>query len=1699
MGRLASPSLVRARRASIPIALMLALSVLAPGAAVSKTTSSAPDSQPALTQALPPVVGNDGTRSIDFDAGWKFILVNPAGVSDPSGVYGTSVNPQAQAPGFNDSSWRSVTLPHDWSIELLPQSSGVSNATGYFQGGLGWYRKTFTLPRSMAGKQLSIEFDGVYMNSYVYLNGTVLGNHPYGYTGFSFDITNLVHTDGVTPNVLAVVVQNLLPSSRWYSGSGITRNVHLVVTNPIHVARLGTFVTTPNLATTITSDYADVNVATQIANDSGSPATVNVVQKVRDASGKVVAQATTSGVAVTGASATATTHVTVNHPHLWSTTDPYLYTVETDIVQAGKTIDTFNTTTGIRWIVMDPSGGVFVNGVHIKLQGVDLHNDEGAMGSVDNYDALWREMSILKSMGVNAFRTSHNPPSAEWIDVCDRLGIVMMVEAFDSWSPGKSSQDYGRFFAQPAVAGAATLAAAPAASDTNIKVSNITNFVAGQTINIDTGANLETKVIASVGTLGTGGTGITLTTPLALKHASAAVVVTVVGITTLSGASTTLAAGNGNVAAPSVAGDTNIKVSSVTNFAVGQTITIGAGANLETKDISTVGTSGSTGTGLTLTSPLSFAHVLGGAVLTVTPAGTTNIKVASVSNFVAGQSIAIDWGANLETATILTVGTATLTGTGITLSSGLTMAHGGNMPVVALTQVGATNIKIAGVANFTAGATITIDTGANLETATIATVGSTGVTGATTLSAASLVGATNIKVASISGLAVGQPINIDTGVNLETAVIATVGTSGASGTGLTLASALTIAHAIAAPVTWVPTGITFTSPLTLAHQTGADVVTDAGPGLRWGDVDIQEMVNEARNAPAVIMWSIGNEIPGFASIANLPVAARLISDIKSLDPTRAIVAGSDQYRSLPTTGSGNERILLMLDGLGLNYNPALVVDQLHDRYPNQFFFESESSSETSTRGYYQDPNLLNTGEDQTPGQHQVSSYDNNLASWTMSDEYGLKKDRDRTYFAGQFIWSGFDYIGEPTPYNVFPVKASFFGAIDTAGFPKDGYYAFQSQWTTDPMVHIVPMNWTNYRPGDIVQVWADSNAPTVELFLNGVSLGAKSFDQKTSTDGISYLETTECTNDDKNYTAATFPGGKCPGSYESPNGSSGKIHLQWDVPFAPGQLVAVASNNGTVVARDEVDTAGPAYALRLTPDKSALTANGKSLSYITVDVVDKNGVLVPNANNMLNFNVTGAGIFAGADNGHEDSAEGYKLPSHSAFNGKALAIVESTTSPGTITFTATADGLQPATTTIFSLDASKKGPKTDIVGVLPVYLRSQLGAPITLPASVSVVHSGGSTESMAVNWDKLKKETATKSDVYTIKGKVTGHHGPPPLDAQAILSVYDLGGIESFSTVVPVGTPPGLPATVKVMWNDGVDEYVPVVWDPVDPSAYAAPGTFVVNGTVAGVTTKAIASVRVTGTALLNQNIALSTNPLLPSPGASYSGASSTIPSRMIDGITDTGGWGNKFSKAPTNTLNGPITNSHPADWVSLRWPNPQRINNSSVFFTLNANNQLPETTVVSYWNGMAWVPVSNPVIHLSATTNTASTIKFDPVSTTGLRLDMTSSSPMNVTTGNISIAEWQVFADQVTYNTTASLTDLQVNGQTVAGFDPGTHDYSMQIKLGPKDVLSVTATAADNGRLLIVTPLSVPGTATVTVTSEDGATHSTYTVHLLK
>lgn len=554
-------------------------------------------------------------RTVELRDGWRFALVNPGGITDPTGAY-----EGAAEPGYDDSAWRQVAAPHDWSIEQTPTTEhGTTSGTGFFPGGLGWYRNAFTLPPALAGKRISVEFDGVYMDAHVYCNGKEVGRHPYGYTGFAFDLTDLLHTDGTTADVIAVKVQNQLPSSRWYSGSGIYRDARLVVTEPVHVQRWGTYVTTPD----VTAERALVRVSTTVVNEAGAAAEVEVISRIVDPDGRTAARTATT--VRVGDRADENHQLVVGKPKLWDFATPdHRYTLETRLRVGGETVDTYRTPFGIRQFRFDPDEGFRLNGVHAKIKGVDLHHDQGALGAAISIDAVRRQMTIMKSMGVNAFRTSHNPPSPQMIQVCEELGIVMMVEAFDCWRTGKTTYDYGRFYDE------------------------------------------------------------------------------------------------------------------------------------------------------------------------------------------------------------------------------------------------------------------------------------------------------------------------------------------------------------------------------------------------WCEKDTTEMVLAARNSPAVVLWSIGNEVPDSTSTAGLAMADRIIGAIKAEDDTRPLVIGSDKYRRVPTKGSAADLMLAKLDGLGLNYNTAKSVDALHAAYPHLFLFESESSSETSTRSTYQEPEHLNTGENHTPGRRATSSYDNNLASWTMSGEYGHKKDRDRKWFAGQFLWSGID-------------------------------------------------------------------------------------------------------------------------------------------------------------------------------------------------------------------------------------------------------------------------------------------------------------------------------------------------------------------------------------------------------------------------------------------------------------------------------------------------------------------------------------------------------------------------------------------------------------------------------------------------------------------------------------------------------------------
>jgi beta-galactosidase len=376
----------------------------------------------------------DGSRTTttSFDLSWKFHLGDVTG---------------AQATTFDDSSWTALDVPHDWSISLpFNQTSLAGAGGGYLDGGQGWYRKTFTLPASSAGQRVLVQFDGVYMDSTVYLNGTQVGARPYGFSSFECDLT--ANAKVGASNVLAVRVNNQLPSSRWYSGSGIYRHVWLKTVNPVRVAYTGTRVTTPQVSST----SATVSIGVTVQNDATSDQSVTLASTVRDASGAAVGTATSAATTVTaGKTGAVTQMVTVSNPKLWSPTSPTLYSVVTTVSVGGSVVDTYTTPFGIRTFAFDATNGFSLNGVKMKLNGVCLHHDLGALGAAVNTRAIEKRLELLKTMGVNAIRTSHNPPAPELLDIADRLGFLVMDEAFDCWYNGKNTYDYGRFFNQWAV------------------------------------------------------------------------------------------------------------------------------------------------------------------------------------------------------------------------------------------------------------------------------------------------------------------------------------------------------------------------------------------------------------------------------------------------------------------------------------------------------------------------------------------------------------------------------------------------------------------------------------------------------------------------------------------------------------------------------------------------------------------------------------------------------------------------------------------------------------------------------------------------------------------------------------------------------------------------------------------------------------------------------------------------------------------------------------------------------------------------------------------------------------------------------------------------------------------------------------------------------------------------------------------------
>ena len=803
-----------------------------------------------------------------WDEGWRFAL-HP--------------DDAPLQPDFKDDAWRLLDLPHDWAIEGDFYAQNPSGANGgALPGGIGWYRKHLALHDSDAASRYVLHFDGAYMNTSVYVNGTLLGTRPYGFISFSYDITPHLNKHG--DNVVAVKVDNSRqPNSRWYTGCGVYRHVYLSKSTDVRVAEWGV-----QAISEMKKGVGHVTLNTQIENFSGRNRRVTVRQKLWNKAHRLVMQASkTCDVAVSGT--TVRQQMRVHKPQLWSPSSPNLYTITTEIIENGRVLDGDTITMGMRTVAFDAKQGFFLNGKNMKINGVCLHGDLGCLGAAINEDALYRQVSMMKAMGANAIRCSHNPPAPELLNLCDSLGMLVVDEAFDSWLHGKTPYDYSLHF------------------------------------------------------------------------------------------------------------------------------------------------------------------------------------------------------------------------------------------------------------------------------------------------------------------------------------------------------------------------------------------------KTWFERDLRDMVLRDRNHPSIILWSIGNEVleqwnkvdnagmaledvnillnnsrdkTALAQDDTLNVKAKLTQALAAIvrryDSTRLITAGCNEVspdNNLFKSGA--------LDVIGFNYHQKKVKD-VPQNFPEKPFLMTETVSALQTRGYYKMPSdsvyrLPGRKRPFTDPTFLCSAYDNCCAHWGSTHEATLDVVKHTPYCAGQFIWTGFDYIGEPTPFN-FPARSSYFGLVDLAGFPKDAYYLYQSEWTKGPVLHLFP-HW-NWIEGQAIDMWCYYNrADEVELFVNGKSQGVR---QKRN---------------------------------------EHEYHVAWRVTFEPGDVRVVARKNGKVVAEKSLKTAGAPHHIRLTPNRQVIKANGRSLSFVTVEVVDKDGNLCPWAENNILFSLTGEAKIAGVDNGSPFSLERFQAHERRAFFGKCLVVVQADKSPSAVRLTAKAVDLAPQTIEINTVDA----------------------------------------------------------------------------------------------------------------------------------------------------------------------------------------------------------------------------------------------------------------------------------------------------------------------------------------------------------------------------------------------------------------------------
>mgnify|MGYP001773871006 FL=1 len=1264
---------------------------------------------------------NGEQRSQNFDSNWKFYL-GDAG--------------SAQEPGFDDSQWRSVNLPHDYSIEQ-EYSKSMEAESGYLPGGTGWYRKNFTVPSDLEGKRIRIDFGGVYMNSTVYVNGHELGTHPYGYTPFSYDITDYVNVG--EENTIAVKVEHRTPSSRYYSGSGIYRSVDLTITDAVHVDLNGTKIETNNLESQA-GGAVDMDVRTTVVNDSDTAKDVTlthtVFKKGGDAQENIGTMTTEAQTVEAGQSADISAVLQAQDPELWSTANPALYTVRTEVKVDGQVVDTYDTEYGFRYFNFDSNTGFSLNGENVKLKGVCMHHDQGALGAEANARAIERQVEILKEMGCNSIRVTHNPAADELIEACNEHGILVIDEAFDGWVDAKNgnTEDYAKWF------------------------------------------KVEIE--------------------------------------------------NGN-------------------------------------------------------------QIMG-----------------------------------------------------------------------------------------------------------------------------------------------------------------------------------------------------------------------AEDGMTWAQFDLTAMVKRGQNDPSIIMWSLGNEVmEGFGgSVAEYPaIAQQLIDWTVALDTTRPTTTGDNKAKA---NWKESETINESLDNangtVGLNYCNGGQYDSWHQKHPEWEIYGAETASSVNSRGIYD----RITGSAQTPD-GQLTSYDKSCVGWgaLASDAWYTIIQRD--YLAGEYVWTGFDYIGEPTPWNGtgpggqtsnWP-KSSYFGIVDTAGFPKDTYYFYQSQWNDEVnTLHVLPA-WNEDvvykdRNGN-VPVVVYSDAQSVELFFtdaegNRESLGKKTFTDKTTGAGYTYQ------------------------IYEGEGASNTQhenMYLTWNVPYEDGTIEAVAyDENGTVISdtqgRNSVTTTGEETQLAVSADREEITADGKDLTYITVDVTDAEGNIVPDAENRVKFTVEGEGTLVGVDNGNAPDHESYLNDNRKAFSGKVLAIVQATDKAGTIKVTATADGLTSDVVEIKtkeSEDGTTPEKAVDSFKMSKNYYVKLNNMP-ELPSEIDVNYTDGSTGKVGVTWDDISEDLIAKIGTFKVSGQTEDGYAV----SVNVNMIDDVGALLNYSTTTGVGTVPVLPDSRPAVMPDGqvLTASFPVEWQFPDDSVYDEEGIVTINGSasVLGKSVNVTATVRVQEESItLGNNVApnaLSLTQNIPEESQSDTLEAIKDGSTEIDDNNDGGpnesAWSNwQYSQEGHNKAE-----------ITFEYATQQRIGQMNIFFWKDGvSARYPDagTTEIYVSDTGAdgsWSKVdTNEIIGEENGRVTEYTYEFAPVTATFIKICVTNkdevlSSGRKPCTG-ITEVEIYTATGSFTTNSTAELASLNVDGTEVSESALAAGEFHTPATR----VEDVKAVAADNASVTVL-PAN-DNMVKIILESEDHSKQSVFTIYL--